>query len=360
MRKKMWSLPRRTRDQADATVLKLTDIDLKLLKAFIAVVDNRGLAAAQANLGLGLSTISTHLTSLERRLGLRLCERGRRGFRLTPDGQKAYDVARSLVGAIDEAGSKFASLRNALEGSLRIGIVDNIVNNPHARLHAAIHRFDARSSEVGVAVEVISPRDLERHVSDGLIDIGIGPAINRTGDLQYISLFEERQYLYCGDLHPLFAYPAWTMQNVLAQRVARHVCPLPEHLATRGLLQSASAAHNMESVALLVLSGCYIGFLPEHFAQGWVEAGRMRAVLPDDLHYVNVFTCMTRKRNTPSRIEKQFLVDLIEAHRARGADRPAATGSRPSARRSSQSGRARSPDGSPRARRSRRARAPGG
>ena len=54
------------------------------------------LAAAQALLNVSESTVSTHMHDLETRLGLRLCQRGRGGFRLTADGEAVYRSAREL------------------------------------------------------------------------------------------------------------------------------------------------------------------------------------------------------------------------------------------------------------------------
>ena len=47
----------------------LSDIDLKLLRVFVAVAEAQGVSAAQETLLMNQSTISTHLASLETRLG---------------------------------------------------------------------------------------------------------------------------------------------------------------------------------------------------------------------------------------------------------------------------------------------------
>ena len=65
---------------------RLSDLDLRLVRVFLAVVDASGVSAAQMTLNVGSSTISTQLATLETRLGFRLCDRGRGGFKLTPKG----------------------------------------------------------------------------------------------------------------------------------------------------------------------------------------------------------------------------------------------------------------------------------
>ncbi|RAC29133.1 LysR family transcriptional regulator, partial [Burkholderia multivorans] len=51
-----------------------TDLDLRLIRVFLAVVDARGITAAEASLGVRQSTISTQLSALEARVGFKLCD----------------------------------------------------------------------------------------------------------------------------------------------------------------------------------------------------------------------------------------------------------------------------------------------
>ena len=76
------------------------DSDISLIKVFVAVAESGGIAAAQRRLNTAPSTISTQLSHLEARLGMRLCKRGRAGFSLTREGdlilQSAYRLLRDL------------------------------------------------------------------------------------------------------------------------------------------------------------------------------------------------------------------------------------------------------------------------
>ena len=72
---------------------QIGDADLRLLRVFKAVADCGGMAAAERELGIAMSTISRHVKDLEQRLGLRLCRRGRAGFALTPEGEQLYAAA---------------------------------------------------------------------------------------------------------------------------------------------------------------------------------------------------------------------------------------------------------------------------
>ena len=47
--------------------------------------------------------------------------------------------------------------------------------------------------------------------------------------------------------------------------------------------QSASASQ-VEAVAILVLTGRFLGFLPEHYAAPLVREGRLRVLYPEQIH----------------------------------------------------------------------------
>ena len=49
---------------------QISDMDMRLLRVFKAVVDCGGMAAAELELNIGISTISRHVKDLEVRLGL--------------------------------------------------------------------------------------------------------------------------------------------------------------------------------------------------------------------------------------------------------------------------------------------------
>ncbi|HMN56677.1 MAG TPA: LysR family transcriptional regulator, partial [Ottowia sp.] len=83
--------------RARALLGQLSDMDLRLLQVFKAVVDCGGMAAAELELNIGISAVSRHVKDLETRLGLTLCRRGRAGFALTAEGQRVYDETLRLL-----------------------------------------------------------------------------------------------------------------------------------------------------------------------------------------------------------------------------------------------------------------------
>ena len=86
---------------------------------------------------------------------------------------------------------------------------------------------------------------------------------------------------------------------------------------------------HVEAFALLILSGCYIGFLPEHYASVWEGSGEMRRLLPKRYEAVVSFASMTGRGRPHTQALNAFLACL---HRAVPGDH-AANGGEPAPRR---------------------------
>ncbi|MFS0692635.1 LysR family transcriptional regulator [Streptomyces nitrosporeus] len=78
-------------------------IELRHLRAFLAVADEGGVTRAAARLGLSQPVVSRTLAALERHLGARLVDRSTHHLALTPAGVVFRDKAVAAVGAFDEA-----------------------------------------------------------------------------------------------------------------------------------------------------------------------------------------------------------------------------------------------------------------
>ena len=76
----------------------------------------------------------------------------------------------------------------------------------------------------------------------------------------------------------------------------------------------AATGFDQESIATLVLSGRFLGFLPDHYAQAFEGQGRLQAVRPDLFHYHCQFVSLLRRSPAPSRAALLLQQCLVQAH----------------------------------------------
>ena len=291
---------------------RIHDIDIRLVRIFKAVVESGGFSAAETTLGIGRSAISLAMSDLEARVGLRLCQRGRAGFSLTEEGEQVYAAANRMLAALEGFRTEVDSLHARLRGELRIGITDNLVTLPHMAVTEALARLKSRGPEVRVNIHMVAPDEVAARVVDGRLHVGIVPAVNIPAGIVHHSLYEERSRLYCAHGHPLFAGAAQASDAAIgaADAVAPAYALPAEALEQHGRLACSASATDREGIAFLVLTQQYIGFLPEHFAARWVEAGRLRALAPQRYAYTVEYTVITRRDRRPHRVLETFLGEL--------------------------------------------------
>lgn len=295
----------------------VTDSDLRLLRVFRAVVACGGFAAAELELNINRSTISRHIKDLELRLGVTLCRRGRAGFALTTEGEQVYASAQKMMGAMEDFQHEVDELHQRLTGSLTIAIFDKTATNPQCHINTAFARFDEQAPDVQPEIHVEPINAIERGVMEGRYQMGIIPNHRPSSSLDYYKLFEEQMYLYCATGHPLFDAPARSLSPALLRKckyvgIGYHS---PNMEVARELGQQRHAtAYDQEAVAHLVLSGKYVGYLPEHYAEGFVSKGVMRSLLPKAFQYVCEFSAIVRHSPPPNRIVQTLLDAMVEAH----------------------------------------------
>lgn len=302
--------------------MNLSDIDIRLLRVFHAVVKAEGFHNAQTTLNVSASTISTHMNQLEGRIGFKLCERGRGGFSLTVKGQLFYRHVLEFFGAMHSLEARARQLQKADDGHISLGIIDNLATDEQCPLHNALDAFYQEHSDASgarLSIQVLSPVDIEKGLLEQTLDIGIGIFYRQHPDLNYSPLYRERDVLVCQADHRLATVDdPRELADALAseQKVVRHFMQQQEFPFIQENDHSVIASvSNVEEVALMILHGPFIGFLPRHFAARWIDSGKLVALFPNKfVRHSQIFLVQSKSSENPPRLLLDFLSCLQNGH----------------------------------------------
>ncbi|WP_447895053.1 LysR family transcriptional regulator [Vreelandella sp. GE22] len=289
---------------------QMSDYEIRLVRVFNTVVECGGFTAAETTLGISRSAISQHMSDLEKRVGLSLCQRGRGGFSLTEEGKELYQAGLTLLAALEAFRSDVNALHHTIKGELNIGITDNLVTLPAMNVTNALAELTGQSSEVSVNIHMEPSDAVIRQVMDGHLHVGVVPSVNLPASLETRWLYDEPSYLYCGAGHPLFettSQPPDAAEITRASGVAPRYPLPPKARQAHDALTLRASASDREGAAFLILTGHYIGFLPEHVAAQWVAADKMRPLCTDQYSYRIPFVLVTRRDRRPNRVVDAFL-----------------------------------------------------
>ena len=269
--------------------MKLSDIDLRLLRVFQAVAVAGGFAKAQSALGISQPAISAQIARLEDRLALRLCDRGPKGFALTRKGEKVLSEVTTLLEQIDETAMRLNAISAPAAKRVRIGVVDSMVTDPNNPLIAALRGLREEMPSLKVSIGILDYLACFEELRANRIDIALlGIAGNERipSEVEALPLYREASNLYCSPDHPcaVVSNPQDLKTTLAASEISAHSFvfnPIDKDLDPMLLDHSEGVAQDtIELTAYLALSGSHVGLLPDHYAAQWVQAGRLISLAP--------------------------------------------------------------------------------
>jgi DNA-binding transcriptional LysR family regulator len=145
------------------------DLDIALLRAFVAVVEQGGFSAAARRLNCTQSAVSMQVKRLEDAVGMRLLLRDTRSVRPTEPGETLMRRARRILALNDET---VADLRgNGVDGLVRLGTPDDYAT---CFLPEALSRFARAHPRVQIEARCDMSADLLTLLAAGDLDLVVG------------------------------------------------------------------------------------------------------------------------------------------------------------------------------------------
>ena len=178
-------------------------MDIKQLRYFIAIAEQGSLSAAAQQVAVAQPSLSQHILSLERELGVKLLERSSRGVSLTQSGQILLSHATQITCAMDTAAEAVRQSGVDAVGDVSFGLpssVSMVLSVPLAEtVRIALPKVRLR------AVEAMSGF-IQTWLEDQSIDLGILYNINAVRHLTHVHLMTEELYFFS-------APDAWPFDN---------------------------------------------------------------------------------------------------------------------------------------------------
>lgn len=167
-------------------------MDLHQLYIFTKVVEQKSFSRAAEALYLSQSTVSSHIQSLEKNLGVTLFDRVGRENILTPYGERLYFWAQKLLQLKDQALLDIKQSAEKLAGGIRIGV--SSVPGQFI-LPKMIKDFRSHYSLVTFSINQWPSKTVAERVLNGIVDVGVLGEKYENDKLQYFPLLKEKLVL---------------------------------------------------------------------------------------------------------------------------------------------------------------------
>ena len=142
------------------------NLDISLLRAFVAVAETGGMTAAAHVLNLTQAAVSQQIKRLEETFGHQLFERDRRGLRLTSPGERLLSKAKRMLALNDEIWAEM--MTEVYTGQVRLGMPYDVAT---VYLPRIMKSFAQAHPQVEISVVCRSSAELREALSQGEVDL---------------------------------------------------------------------------------------------------------------------------------------------------------------------------------------------
>lgn len=186
-------------------------LEIRELRYFVAVAEELHFSRAAERLGMAQPPLSRAIAQLERRLGVTLLERNRRGVALTGAGTVLLGEARALLDGVAAAARR---TRRAASATNRLTLATKAGAN-HELLRRLLDAHAAEPDAAEIEVLLCGMGEQARMLRDGRADVALMQRpFDALAGFDTEDLLTERQVAILPAGHPLAARTSLTMAEI--------------------------------------------------------------------------------------------------------------------------------------------------
>ncbi len=296
---------------------------LKSLKVFCDVVRLHSFSRAAEENDISQSGASQVVNQLEQRLEVRLIDRSKRPFVLTPEGEVYYEGCRGLVERYFVLEDKVRTLHQEVAGRIRVASIYSVGLHHMSRY---LTEFLSRHPKANVRLEYLHPHRVYDAVERDKADLGLVSYPKSSRTVQAIEWRTEPMILACPPEHRL----ANEERIELSQLAGEGLVGFDEGLTIRREIDrvlhladievsTVMEFDNIETIKRAVEVGAGVALLPEPTVQREVAAGSLKAVPLATDELVRPLGIIYRRGRELSSVAERFIELLRRESGAVGA-----------------------------------------
>jgi DNA-binding transcriptional LysR family regulator len=258
-------------------------VQLESLRLFCDIVRLHSFSRAANESFVSQSAASQAVQQIEEHLGVRLIDRTKRPFVVTPEGDSFYNACRTLLDGWEHAKVEIGAVKARVDGTVRVAAIYSVGLHDVSR---HMQRFMSLYPEARVQLECLHPHKVVDAVVRDEADVGIMSYPPTVRTLTVVPLRQEPMAFVCHPTHPL----ARRRVILPAQLNGEPFVAFDPELTIRRAIDRALRQHNVrvdirmefdniETIKQAIMIKAGVSILPRHTVQ--MEAGvRTLAVVP--------------------------------------------------------------------------------
>jgi DNA-binding transcriptional LysR family regulator len=254
---------------------------LKSLKVFCDVVGRRSFSRAASENGISQSGASQIVNALEEHLGVKLIDRTKRPFVLTPEGEVYYEGCRKLVQRYFALEEEVRTLHEEVAGRVSVASIYSI---GLSHMNRFVQRFLRDYPKANVNIQYQHPRRVYELVETDQVDLGLVSYPRSSRAIKASVWREEPMVVVCAPCNRLAQRERVSVAELQGLDMIGFDADLEirneidRALAARGIeLRVAMEFDNIETIKRAVEIDAGISILPEPTVDKELSAGALVA-----------------------------------------------------------------------------------
>ncbi len=289
-------------------------MQIQSFKVFSDLAETASFSKAAERNGITQSAVSQQVSAIEQRFHVKLIERGRRNFGLTPEGRAFLEASREILGTLEGLGSRLHKLQNAVSGELRIATIFSIGLH---ELPPYLKVYRRAFPDVDVRVEYRRSSEVYTAVMEGRADVGLVayPATRR--GMKSITFWRDRLVLICSPGHPLAKRARLTLADLQGEKFIAFEPDLPTRREIDRKFRAAGVRvklalefDNIETVKRAVEVENGVSIVPSTTVRNEVESRTLVAIDLDVPDLWRPLGAVVRRSARVSPALREFLLQL--------------------------------------------------
>jgi DNA-binding transcriptional LysR family regulator len=196
-------------------------MELRHLRYFVAVAEERSFRRAAERLGIQQPPLSLQIRHLEREMGTSLFRRHARGVEPTDAGRLLLEEARVILNQVEQAKSGVARRGRGESGQLNVG--SSGATDFHPLIPAIIREYGTEFPDVDLVPEASNTALMLARLRAGALDLAFvrPPVVERDG-LVAIRLVDEDSVMVLPSRHPLAGRRAAPLSALARETLILH------------------------------------------------------------------------------------------------------------------------------------------
>jgi len=257
-------------------------MQLLLFKVFSDLAETASFSqAAQLN-AVTQSAVSQQIKALEKRYGVKLIDRGKRNFSLTPEGTVFLGAAREILSVADSLDVRLRELSLDVAGDLRLAAVLSVGLH---ELPPYTRQFERQHPQVKIRTDYLRSAEVYAAVLAGRAEAGFVAYPSPRRGIASEVLWRDRLILVCSPSHRLARHSSVPVAKLSGEKFIAFAADLPTRKALDRSLRGAGIVlrremefDNIETVKRAVEIGNAVSVLPRAALANERRAGSLVSV----------------------------------------------------------------------------------